>query len=454
MKKFRTSKFLALALTLAMVLAVVGCGGNGGGSTPPANGSGDGGNANDGPLDLNSLTLDQIVEGAKAEGKLESVGMPGSWANWQGTWDGIEAEYGIDHNDTDMSSGEEIAMFEAEKNAPTKDIGDVGHKFGPEAKEKGVTQSYKTSYWDSVPDWAKDPDGHWMVAYTGVTTFITNTDLVANPPKSWADVKAGDYKLTIGDVVTGATGQGNVLATAYAFGGGIDNIQPGIDFWKEMATAGRIDQGDILLQRIQAGEVQCGVTWSYNALTYRDQTPNYKFDVCVPSDGAIMSGYASIINKYSPHPHAAALAREYIFSDKGQTNLAIAGAIPTRTDFTVPAEIQEKTIPQEQTKNAHPITDPAKYADVCAQIATAWQEEIIPLMSCSLCKIALYDGAVTPPGGPPPSGGAFWEAVLPGPGAAALAGGPPLPGSTPPRERESKRKNGKDHSNPFRRLPV
>ena len=182
-------------------------------------------------------------------------------------------------------------------------------------------------------------------------------------------------------MVTGATGQGNVLATAYAFGGGIDNIQPGIDFWKEMAPAGRIDQGDILLQRIQAGEVQCGVTWSYNALTYRDQTPNYKFDVCVPSDGAIMSGYASIINKYSPHPHAAALAREYIFSDKGQTNLAIAGAIPTRTDFTVPAEIQEKTIPQEQTKNAHPITDPAKYADVCAQIATAWQEEIIPLMS-------------------------------------------------------------------------
>ena len=168
MKKFRTSKFLALALTLAMVLAVAGCGGNGGGSTPPANGSGDGGSANDGPLDLNSLTLDQIVEGAKAEGKLESVGMPGSWANWQGTWDGIEAEYGIDHNDTDMSSGEEIAMFEAEKNAPTKDIGDVGHKFGPEAKEKGVTQSYKTSYWDSVPDWAKDPDGHWMVAYTEI----------------------------------------------------------------------------------------------------------------------------------------------------------------------------------------------------------------------------------------------------------------------------------------------
>ena len=236
-------------------------------------------------VDLNAASLDKIIEEAKKEGKLESVGMPGSWANWQGTWDGIEAEYGIEHNDTDMSSGEEIAMFEAEKNAPTKDIGDVGHKFGPEAKEKGVTQSYKTSYWDSVPDWAKDPDGHWMIAYTGATTFITNTDLVSNPPKSWDDVRKGDYKLTIGDVVTGATGQGNVLATAYAFGGDMDNLDPAFEFWKEMAKAGRIDQGDILLQRIQAGEVEVGVTWSYNALTYRDQTPNYKFDVCVPSDG-------------------------------------------------------------------------------------------------------------------------------------------------------------------------
>lgn len=52
-----------------------------------------------------------------------------------------------------------------------------------------------------------------MIAYTGATTFITNTDLVSNPPKSWDDVRKGDYKLTIGDVVTGATGQGNVLAT-------------------------------------------------------------------------------------------------------------------------------------------------------------------------------------------------------------------------------------------------
>ncbi len=376
MKANKALRILATVLCLTLVLSA--CGSAPASSAAPEGESGSGGEA---ALDLNSLTLDQIIEGAKTEGKLESVGMPGSWANWQETWDGIEAEYGIEHNDTDMSSAEELNMFETEKNSPTKDIGDVGHAFGPKAVEMGVVQSYKTSYWDSVPDWAKDPDGLWMMAYTGVTSFITNTDLVENPPKSWEDVKNGDYKLTIGDVVTGATGQGVVLATAYAFGGGMDNLDPAFEFWTEMAEAGRIDPGDILLQRIQAGEVEVGVTWSFNVFGYRDQTPNYTFDVCVPSDGAIMSGYASVINKYAPHPHAAALAREYIFSDKGQANLAKAGAIPTRTDVVIPEDIQAATFTPDQYANAIPITDPAAYDAIRETIAQRWQEEIIPLMS-------------------------------------------------------------------------
>ncbi len=374
--------FRILAATLCMALLLSACGGgsdtSSGSAAPTTSGESE---AAETALDLNSLTLDEIIAGAKEEGKLESVGMPDSWANWGSTWADIESQYGIEHNDTDMSSAEELNMFETEKNSPTKDIGDVGHAFGPQAVEMGVVQSYKTSYWDSVPDWAKDPDGLWMMAYTGVTSFITNTDLVDNPPTSWEDVRNGDYKLTIGDVVTGATGQGVVLATAYAFGGGLDNLDPAFEFWAEMAEAGRIDPGDILLQRIQAGEVECGVTWSFNVFSYRDNTPNYTFDIAIPTDGSIMSGYASVINKYAPHPHAAALAREYIFSDEGQANLAEAGAIPTRTDVEIPAEIQEATFSPDEYANAIPITDISEYDAVREVIAQRWQEEIIPLMS-------------------------------------------------------------------------
>ena len=194
--------------------------------------------------DLNSYSLEEIIAKAKEEGHVESVGMPDSWANWGDSWEGLTATYGIAHTDEDMSSAEELSMFE---NDSTRDIGDVGLAFTQVALDKDLVQSYKTSYWDSVPDWAKDEDGKWMIAYTGATSFIFNNDLCSDPmPASWEDVRKGSYKLTIGDVVGGATGQGVVVATAFAFGGGLDNLQPAFDFWTEMAKAGRIDSGDIL----------------------------------------------------------------------------------------------------------------------------------------------------------------------------------------------------------------
>ncbi|CAM5401142.1 ABC transporter substrate-binding protein OS=Lysinibacillus sphaericus OX=1421 GN=LS41612_17370 PE=4 SV=1 [Lysinibacillus sphaericus] len=84
-------------------------------------------NANDIKSDL---TLDEITEKAKQEGTVNSVGMPDTWANWVETWQELETEYTLKHQDTDMSSAEELAKFEAEKDDATADIGDVGIAFG------------------------------------------------------------------------------------------------------------------------------------------------------------------------------------------------------------------------------------------------------------------------------------------------------------------------------------
>jgi putative spermidine/putrescine transport system substrate-binding protein len=329
--------------------------------------------------DLNSFTLDEIIAKAQEEGHVESVGMPDSWANWGDSWNGLTAEYGIKHSDEDMSSAEELSMF---MNDSTRDIGDVGLAFTQQAIDNDLVQGYKTTNWDSVPDWAKADDGLWMIAYTGCTSFIYNNDLCSEPmPTSWEDVRNGSYKLTIGDVVGGATGQGVVVATAYAFGGDQDNLEPAFEFWTEMAKAGRIDSGDILLARIQAGEVECGVSWSYNVLTYRDSTPNYNLTVGIPTDGSILVGYASVISKNSDNPFAAALAREYIFSDAGQINLAKAGAVPTRTNVEIPQEIIDATFDPSTYANAVGISDAAHYAEVCEEISDWWAENIIPLLN-------------------------------------------------------------------------
>ena len=126
-----------------------------------------------------------LEKAARGEGQLSSIGMPDSWANWKDTWQQLGSIYGIKHQDTDMSSAQEIAKFAAEKANATADIGDVGGAFGPVAVKQGVTQPYKPSTWADIPNWAKDADGHWMLAYTGTIAFLINKDLVKAAPTSW-----------------------------------------------------------------------------------------------------------------------------------------------------------------------------------------------------------------------------------------------------------------------------
>lgn len=332
-------------------------------------------------VDLNAMSLEEIIVAAQEEGEVNSVGMPDTWANWGGTWNDILDVYGIKHTDVDMSSAEEIALFEAEKGDATKDIGDVGQAFGPIAESKGVTNAYKTSYWDSIPDWAKDEDGDWIIAYYGTISIMTNTNKVTEVPTSFEDILAGDYMVSVGDVTTAAQAQATVLAAARAFGGDEGNLEPGIEFFRQLAEQGRIDKGEANLARLEKGEIDCMFMWDYNAMSYRDQivenNPNASFEITIPSEASVQSGYATIINAYSKRPHAAALAREYILSDQGQINLAIGYATPIREDLELPVEVLEKRIDQEQYKNAEPILDNATWTESAAQLGITWQEEVM-----------------------------------------------------------------------------
>lgn len=332
-------------------------------------------------VDLNAMSFDEIAEKAKEDGEVNSVGMPDTWANWGETWTEIEEKYGIKHTDTDMSSAEEIALFANEASDATKEIGDVGQSFGPVAEEQGVTLPYKTSYWDSVPDWAKDDDGDWIIGYYGTITFITNKNLVEEAPTSWQDVLEGDYTLTIGDVSVATQAQSGLLSAAIAFGGDESNIQPGLDFFKTLAEEGRLDMGDTSVARLEKGEIEVAVLWDYNSLGYRSQimenNPDANFEVSVPSDGAIQSGYCTIINKYTKRPYAAAVAREFILSDEGQINLAKGYARPIRDDVELPEDVKANLLPDDQYTNARFIEDQEAWDKAVADLSSSWQEEVV-----------------------------------------------------------------------------
>ena len=335
-------------------------------------------------VDYNSMSLDDIIAQAKEEGQINSVGMPDTWANWVGTWDDIEEKYGITQADQDMSSAEEIAMFKQEGTDGTKDIGDVGQQWGPTAEAEGVTLKYKTSYWDEIPDWAKDDDGDWVVGYYGTMSIISNDDQVPNPPTTLAELAEGDYKVSIGDITAAAAAQHAVLAIAVALGGGLDNMQPAYDFITKIAEAGRLDVSDVSVARLESGEVAVGLNWDYNSLNYRAQilqnNPDAKFTVSIPTDGSVQSGYATIINANAPHPAAACLAREYILSDEGQVNLARGYATPIRSSVELPEDVKALRLPDEQYGDQVQSIDYDKWTDVTNELVTWYQENIIPIL--------------------------------------------------------------------------
>ncbi|WP_343350688.1 ABC transporter substrate-binding protein [Pseudomonas sediminis] len=322
--------------------------------------------------------LQALEQAARAEGVVNSVGMPDSWANWKDTWADLAKLYGLKHQDTDMSSAQEIAKFAAEKDNATADIGDVGAAFGPIAVQQGVTQPYKPSTWEQIPSWAKDADGHWMLAYTGSIAFIVNKQLVKDVPKSWADLKNGKYRVAIGDVSAAAQAVNGVLAAAIANGGDEKNIQPGLDFFAAIAEQGRLSLSNPTIQTLEKGEVEVGIVWDFNGLSYRDQIDPNRFEVLIPSDGSVISGYTTIINKYAKNPNAAKLAREYILSDAGQINLAKGNARPIRAEhLTLPAEVQAKLLPNEQYAKVKPIADATAWEATSKALPQMWQENVI-----------------------------------------------------------------------------
>ncbi|MBF8661342.1 ABC transporter substrate-binding protein [Pseudomonas putida] len=324
--------------------------------------------------------LKALEDAARKEGTVNSVGMPDAWANWKDTWQDLASKYGLKHSDTDMSSAQEIAKFEAEKDNASADIGDVGAAFGPIAIAKGVSQPYKPSTWDQVPEWAKDKDGHWALAYTGTIAFIINKDLVkeSERPKTWHDLERGKYKVAIGDVGTAAQAANGVLAAAIAYKGDESNVAPGLQLFTKLAQQKRLSLANPTIQTLEKGEVEVGVVWDFNGLSYRDQIDPKRFEVLIPSDGSITSGYTTIINKYAKHPNAAKLTREYIFSDAGQINLAKGHARPIRAEhLKLPEDVQAKLLPNEQYAPAQPIKNAEAWEATSKKLPQMWQEQVI-----------------------------------------------------------------------------
>ncbi len=287
------------------------------------------------------MSMDELVAAAKAEGTLSVIALARDWCNYGAAIDGFKAKYGIAVNELNPTggSGDEIQAVIANKGntgPAAPDVIDVGIAFGPQALEQGLLQPYKVSTWDSIPDGVKDPDGNWYGDYYGVLTFETNTAIVPNPPKDWADLLKPEYKGQValsGDPNVSSQAIATVFASALANGGSLDDAAPGLTFWKQVVDAGNFVPVIAIAGTVDQGTTPITIRWNYNALAHRDQAEadsGTVIDVAVPTSGPFGGVYVQGISAYAPHPNAAKLWEEYLYSDEGQNAYLSGYCYPIR----------------------------------------------------------------------------------------------------------------------------
>ena len=268
-----------------------------------------------------------LVDAAKKEGELTVIALPHDWCNYGEAISGFTAKYGIKMNELnpDGGSGDEIEAIKANKDnkgPQAPDVIDVGYGFGPQLISEGLVQPYKVSTWDSIPADSKDPAGNWYGDYYGVMAFEVNKDVVKNVPQDWADLLKPEYKgqfALAGDPRLSAQAQMSVFAAALYNGGSMDKVEPGLDFFKKVNDAGNFVPVIAKQATVAKGETPVILRWDYSALADRDTLAgNPNIEVVYPKSGTIAGIYIQAISAYAPHPNAAKLWMEYLYSDEGQ----------------------------------------------------------------------------------------------------------------------------------------
>ena len=268
--------------------------------------------------------IKDFVAEAKKEGRLNTIALPPDWANYGEIMSTFSKKYGIPitNANPDASSAQEneaVRSLKGDSRAP--DVLDVSPTFAIAGANEGLYAKYFTTKINKVPRAMKDGRGFWVGDYWGVVSLGVNTAVVSTVPRSWADLKKSEYKNQValnGSPLSSGSAVAGVFSAALANGGSLSNIQPGIDFFAELKSIGNFIPVQATPQTIASGQTPITIDWDYLNLAYGKEFPSAKIRTVIPSDAVYGAYYCQAVNASAPHPWAARLWQEFLYSDQGQ----------------------------------------------------------------------------------------------------------------------------------------
>lgn len=277
--------------------------------------------------------LDALVKAAQDEGTLNVIALPPDWANYGAIITAFSDKYDIKVNSAqpDAASQEEINAANSLKGTDrAPDVFDLGQSVA--LANTDLFAPYKVETFDTVPDDLKDPDGTWVNDYGGYMSIGYDSSK-APAISSVQDLLGPELKGKValnGDPTQAGAAFSGVLMASIANGGSADDIAPGVDFFVDLKNAGNFLPVDPTPATIESGQTPVVIDWDYTNAAVTATLPTWK--VVVPENAVVGGYYFQAISKDAPHPAAARLWQEFLYSDEGQNLYLQGGARPVRAD--------------------------------------------------------------------------------------------------------------------------
>jgi putative spermidine/putrescine transport system substrate-binding protein len=332
---------LRVSLVAALsVVALAAC-------APPSDSGGSGGSSGSDAAKATSAAdlggMDALVKAAKKEGELNVIALPPDWANYGAVIKAFGDKYGIKVNSAqpDAASQDEInaaKSLKGTKRAP--DVFDLGQSVA--LANTSLFAKYKVATWDDIPADFKDANGAWVNDYGGYMSIGYDSSKVPDV-KGLDDLLGSGFKGKValnGDPTQAGAAFSGVMMASLGNGGSADDIKPGVDYFGKLKKAGNFLPVDPTPATIESGQTPVVIDWDYLNAAESKKLKSWK--VVVPDNAVVAGYYYQAVSADAPHPAAARLWQEFLYSDEGQNLWLGGGARPVRADAMVKAGTIDK----------------------------------------------------------------------------------------------------------------
>jgi len=289
--------------------------------------------------------MDALVAAANKEGELNVIALPPDWANYGAIIKAFSDKYGIKVNSAqpDAASQDEVNAANQQKGkSSAPDVFDLGQAVA--LANTSMFAPYTVATFDDIPAAFKDPNGTWVNDYGGYMSIGFDTTKVP-PVTSVNDLLKPEYKGKValnGDPTQAGAAFSGVMMVALSQGGSVDDVAPGVEFFRKLKEAGNFLPVDPTPATIESGQTPVVIDWNYLNATETAKLPTWQ--VVVPSNAVVAGYYYQAINKDAPHPAAARLWQEFLYGDEGQNLFAAGGVRPVRADQMLQAGTIDKAV--------------------------------------------------------------------------------------------------------------